>query len=249
MPDADQALTQGEGALDPVEVAKVGLDPDLVTPRFQDANAQDVFAQPGGRTRCPPVAEAVAEALVAVVAEIAMDVLLALRHEFIDAGGVLGPGQVEILPEAGRAQVQHGAPVLTDAVQAALDIPSLGAGLEDVVPVEGAHACSAPDGENLLVKRSGVLQVGQSHQGCRLLAGTRVRDVLAQTCRRVPAALGLIRFLKHITQLGPCVQGHHEQGVQPRVRGLFVGAGRPIQESGLRQLLAAFRIDAFAELL
>ena len=40
-------------------------------------------------------------------------------NEFVDAARVFGPGQLEVFPEAGGAQVEHTAPVVADNVQGA----------------------------------------------------------------------------------------------------------------------------------
>ena len=55
----------------------------------------------------PSVAEAVAEALVAVRTEVTVDILLTFSGKFVDTAGIFYPFHIEILKEGGGSLVKH----------------------------------------------------------------------------------------------------------------------------------------------
>ena len=71
----------GEGALGPFQIAQIGLEHDLFAAGGGDVDAQHTLGQEGHGAAGPAVAEAVAEALVAEIAEVTVQVDLALRHQ------------------------------------------------------------------------------------------------------------------------------------------------------------------------
>ena len=67
------------------------------------------------------MAKTVAESLIAEVAEIGMNVLLARHGQLVDAEGVFGPIKVEVLPKRSGSEIKHCAPVVTNEFDCASD--------------------------------------------------------------------------------------------------------------------------------
>ncbi len=104
MPDLYHAGRCRKRPLGPVEIGQVRIDLDDLAARLDDSCTEDMLGHPGGRPGGPPVTEAVTKILVAIVAEIAVNVLFALRDQLVDPSGILGPVQIEVLPERRRAR-------------------------------------------------------------------------------------------------------------------------------------------------
>ena len=128
-----------------------------------------MIAHPCRGAACPSVAEAVAEADVAVCTETAMDIVLALGHELVDACGILGPFQVEVFPESRGSHVEHASPELADDVHR-LGIPAVHSeGLKHIVTVEGGESLRSSHGHIVAASLGRVHQPGYRHQGGSLL--------------------------------------------------------------------------------
>ena len=75
-----------------------------------------------------------------------------------------------------------------------------------------------------------------------------IRDVPAQSRGDVATLGRLPRLVQRVAQFGPRVQRQNQEGMQAGMSRLRVGAGRPVQESHVRQFLLAVRINASAQL-
>lgn len=104
---ADRKLdfTEGRGLtpLDPGEPAEARFDFGLYEPGGGGTDAEHLFGQERGRSAGPAVAEAVAQPRVAVLAEIAVDIVLARNRQLVDAVGVARPLQIEGPPRRSSA--------------------------------------------------------------------------------------------------------------------------------------------------
>src|SRR5574344_1863379 len=97
----------GYGTFNPLQVAQVGLNADSLVTGRSGRYAEYVLRKPCRRTRRPTVRQAVAVTLVAVVAVSLVYVDFARRRQFVDAGCIFEPVEIEIFPEGGGAQVEH----------------------------------------------------------------------------------------------------------------------------------------------
>ena len=118
-----------------------------------------------------------AQPRVAVLAEIAVDIVLARNRQLVDAVGVARPLQIEVLPEGRRAEVEHAAPVAADHVERAGDIAGFGAGQQHEVAVEGADAVIGPVPHDFVVQLPGVADAAENlHRRGDLVAAAVRRD-------------------------------------------------------------------------
>ena len=101
----------------------------LLTPRIQHLDTQYMLAHPSSRTRCPSMAEAMAESRITIGTEVAMDILFSLWHKLIDTPYILCPLQVKVFPECRGSQVEHASPELADDVHSLLVVATLGQSL------------------------------------------------------------------------------------------------------------------------
>jgi len=187
--------------------------------------------------------QAVAEPFVAIGAEVAVNVLFAGRHKLVNAGGVFRPLEVEILPEGGGAEVEHGAPELADVVESALDIASFGAGLQHIIAVEGREAVGPVAGQNVAVEGGGVAQAGQRQERGGLFAAAGVGGVLTEPGEGLGGLGGSGLVLERPGHLGARFKGHDHEGLEAGMDGLFVLARGPVEETHLRQRFGAVRPD------
>ncbi len=81
-----RAVRCREGAFNPLEVAEMGSDPDGFASGLKDLDTEHMFGEPGSGAGGPTMAKTVAEAEVAVIAIIAVDVYFTGGDQFIDAG-------------------------------------------------------------------------------------------------------------------------------------------------------------------
>ena len=169
MPHMHRPVGRGITAFGPCQFAESRRDPHPCEAWLEGCDAQHMAAQPGGGATGPAVAEAVAEALVAVVAEVAVDVGFALGHEFVDGRGVLGPGEIEVFPESGRAEVEHPSPVLTNQVERGIGFTRGSQGFKHIQPVEGGNSFGASRQQHVAGGGLGIAHPGKHLQACARL--------------------------------------------------------------------------------
>jgi hypothetical protein len=217
--------------LGPVEIGQMRIDLNDLTARFDDSYTEDVLGHPGGRPGGPAVTEAVTKALVAVVAEIAMNVFEARRDQLVYPSGVLGPVQIEVLPERRGAKVEHRTPVLADAIDGAPVVARHSAGLQNVISVERAHAFGAVDRHNLAVEFDRIVQSRKGYQSRRLFAAGRIGDVFPQSLNGSKTFCTCGGFAQNFAKLGPGAESHDKQRMQACVNSRLVLAGGPVEKT------------------
>ncbi len=83
------------------------------------------------------MAQAVAEALVAVVAIASVDIDLAGQWQTVDRCCIFQPANVKILPEGRCTQLEHSAPIFPERVERTGYISGLRTRLQDIIGHKG----------------------------------------------------------------------------------------------------------------
>ena len=176
------------------------------------------------------MAETVAEPRVAVGTEVAVDVLLALGHEVVNASGVLCPLQVKVLPEGGSSHVEHSTPVLADDVHSLLVASVHCQCLQHVVSVEGGEALGATYCHVVAAGLVGFHHACNGHQSRCLLESVGVHSLLAQSGLHVAALLCVCFIAQQGAHLGGILHGPHQQCMVACIHTFAVGAAGPVEE-------------------
>ncbi len=247
MTDADEALRCGVGAFSPLEVAQLRCDADAGEARFEGLDAEDMLAEPGGGSAGPAVAKAVPEAFVAVGAEVAMDILLAGRDKFVDAGGIGDPIEVEILPEGGGSEVEHGAPVSADEIEGGLGVAGFGQCLQHIEAVEGGDAFRSVELEDGIGGWSGIDHAGQGEEGGAGLGPVDFGDDLASAGGGVGAELGGAGVAEGGEEAGAAFEGHDQQALEAGGYALGIGGTGPVEEAEAVDTFLAIGADELGE--
>ena len=129
------ALRNGNCAFCVVQPTHVRLETDAAEAWRKRRNSQYSLKAPWHRSRCPSMAQAMAQSLVAESAEVCVYVGAARNGHFIQTSWlVLQPFQIKVLPETGGAHVKHSAPVASYQLQCG----NVWQTLDDVA----AHVCA-----------------------------------------------------------------------------------------------------------
>ena len=169
------------------------------------------------------MAEAVAKTLVAVATEVAVDVFFPGRHELVDPGGVGGPGQVEILPEGRRAEIEHATPVGAEQLERRVDLVGPGQGLEHVQAVEGGNSLPAAGQKHVAGRFLRALHAREHQErGPRLRAVGLGHHPLGPGGRRATDPRHAV-VAEHVHQPPAALERHHEQPLQARCHALLIG--------------------------
>src|SRR5690606_13657522 len=103
-----------------LQVSQMGGYRDFFAPRFGYPDTQHMFGKPRRRARRPPMAEAVSETDVAIIAIVAMDIFFPGRHQFIYTSRIGQPIEVKVFPKGGCPQIEHSSPILADYIHCPL---------------------------------------------------------------------------------------------------------------------------------
>ncbi len=111
------SVWRGETAFYPLQIAQIGLHLQGTATRLNHRDAQHILREPSGHPGGPTMAETVAEAGVAVIPEIAMNIVHLLRRKLVYPRRVLHPLDVKVFPESGGTHVEHSTPIVADDLQ------------------------------------------------------------------------------------------------------------------------------------
>ena len=178
------------------------------------------------------MAQAVAQSPVAVLAEIGVQVVFARHRQFRNRRGVLQPVEVEILPESGRAVIQHPAPEAADQLQRR----SGRLRQKHVVAVEGADAA-----ERIARQYVGTVRdsAQRQHRG-RRLAVAAVGDVAHHPPRELQRAGSV--DAERAAELRAALECAAQQPLQPGVHRDRIVVVRPVEEAARRHRFGAVLI-------
>ena len=243
MTDEERATGRRIGSLGPLELAELRLDAELGHPRRGHRNPKDATREERRRPARPAVAEAMTEALVAVSAAIAVTVFFSRRHKLVDPAGIFRPGQLEVLPQRRRPEVEHPSPVDANQIEGRIDLPRFGERLEDIDAVKRRHASRSTGEEGVLCGLLRVAHSGEGQQRRSRLRSIHIRHHLPPPIRRLPAQRrhGVITELIH--EPGAGVERHHEQPLESGRHSFLVRRARPVQKPQPVDPLPAIRPD------
>ena len=245
--DADGPEGGGIGAFGPLEVAELRRDSDTFEAGLEGLDAEDMLAEPCGGAAGPAVAETVSKTFVTVSAEVSVDIFFAGGNEFIDARGIGDPIEVEILPEGGGAEIEHGAPIGADEIEGGIGVAGFGERLQDIETVEGGDAFGSVAFEDRIGGFAGVSHVGQSEESGAGLGTIVVGDDLASASGGGGAECSGGVVAKGGHEAGAAFEGHDQQGLEAGGDALGVGGAGPVEEAHTIDLFFAVGADEIGE--
>ena len=197
-------------------------DSDLLESRFHHFYTQDITAQPCSWSRCPAVAQAVTESLVTVITIRTMYINLSFRHQFIDAGSILRPINVEVFPESSSSQIEHGSPILTDDVHGSLIVACLCHSFQHIVTIESREALRSTYTQYFLVGLFGFHQSCQCHKSSTLLGLVMIRDILLQLLGSLGTTVSQFLVAHRQCHLMTGIHCHDHQRLQTGIHTLHI---------------------------
>ncbi len=225
-----QPPRRGHGSLGVAKTAQLRTNAYAREARFQRLYAQYTAEQESRRAARPAVAQAVPEALVAIRAEVAVNVLLALGHDFVNRRGILHPVDREILPERRRAHLKHAAPERAHIVQRARNVPAQRPRLHDVAAHEAGIAPRAVLRQPFGIDRLRVRRARYGQNCRRGLAFGWLRAIPSHAARRLRAGFRQRLLAEHGQHARRVVQRQLQKPLHALVRSRLVPAGRPVEE-------------------
>ena len=168
-----------------------------------------------------------------------MHVYLTFGHQLVYATRILYPLDVEVFPEGGSTQIEHGTPILADAVEGLLIVARLGQRLEHVVTVESGIFLRTTHANHLLIGLLGIHQARNGHERRTLLRLVMLGHVTLQFTRSLLTFLRQVLVVQSQSHLGTGIHSHHHQGLQAGIHTLLILARRPVEEAvSVQHLLA-----------